>query len=207
MTTPEVEGEKCPKCGEKPSFHIERIVDGKVSCYTVHHTGVDCFIEDLPTGGMRLFAFSDGWLREDKEPAHKGWLDPESADALYRRVNAADILNSNQRTELAQASATIARLEGERDAIADNLTVAKSQYDSLAFAYKKSSDSLTAAEQQATLATEQLAKSKPLFTDLGYVQNSNLIVLQCNGCSSQVRVIDSEYRAGKYDYRIIPTKD
>jgi hypothetical protein len=44
-------------------------------------------------------------------------------------------------------------------------------------------------------------ESKPLFTPLGQIINSNLLVLECNGCSNQTRVIWEEYMAGKYDHR------
>ncbi len=66
-------------------FNIERIVNGKVDCVKVSDTGIDCFVECLPAGGMRLYAFSDGWTREDGKAAHHDWV-PSASTAMEMRA-------------------------------------------------------------------------------------------------------------------------
>jgi len=44
---------------------------------------------------------------------------------------------------------------------------------------------------------------RKLLDPIGYVERSNLLVCQCNGCGSQVRVIDENYKRGDYDYVLV----
>lgn len=58
----------------KDGFLIERIQDGKVDSVRVHCSGADCFLEEFPTGGFGMYAFSDGWQRADGKPQHADQL-------------------------------------------------------------------------------------------------------------------------------------